>query len=217
MLRAVELFDSSRGTKFSTYAAYWIKEAIQEAIIDKGGVIRIPAYMKNALFQVARARRLLATELGREPTVKEVADNLEVPEETVRRIMATRRKVVSLEAPFGQKGGGTVEEVIPGEGRRVDDLLEEHELISKLTEAIMELRRKGEECQSNGDQKSADKYFKWVFVLTRHFGLGGGEPETLGVIGQQLTPPVTRESVRVIKEKAFAFLRKSFPELRALL
>ncbi len=195
LLRAVDRFQYRRGFKFSTYATWWIRQAITRAIADRGRTIRIPVHMMEALHRVSRAGRELTGELGREPTPEEIAQRTRLPATKVRLVLEAARKTVSLETPISEDTalGDLLEDL--SVGSPTDELLS-RDLPREVERALVALTAKEQE------------------VLRLRFGLGGEEPCTLEEIGQRFR--LTRERIRQIEGKALAKLRhqRLAPDLR---
>jgi RNA polymerase primary sigma factor len=187
LLRAVDRFQYRRGFKFSTYATWWIRQAITRAIADRGRTIRIPGHLIEVLHGVSRTGRELTAELGREPTPEEIAHRTRLPVEKVRLVLEASRMTVPLETPIGEDAslGDFLEDT--SVGSPIDELMT-HDLSREVERAMAALTPR--------EQR----------VLRLRFGLGGETPHTLEEIGQRLE--VTRERIRQIETQALAKLRR---------
>lgn len=183
LMKAVDKFEYEKGFKFSTYATWWIRQAITRAIADQAKTIRVPVHMVETINKVVRARRSLTQELGREPTNKEIADMLDEDEERIVEIMGFSQDPVSMEAPVGDE-----------DDSHLGDFVQDSDALSPEENAIAEMRRK----QIDLAMKDLTEREQEVIVL--RFGLDGSQPHTLEEVGQMFH--VTRERIRQIEAKA---------------
>ena len=188
LMKAVDKFEYKRGYKFSTYATWWIRQAITRAIADQARTIRIPVHMIETINKLIRTSRALVQELGREPTSEEIAKRMDIPVSKVRKVLKIAQEPISLETPIGEE-----------EDSHLGDFIEDRNVVSP-SEAVININLKE---QTEALLKTLTP--REERVIKMRFGLGDGSEHTLEEVGQSFA--VTRERIRQIEAKALRKLR----------
>jgi len=188
LMKAVDKFEYRRGYKFSTYATWWIRQAITRAIADQARTIRIPVHMIETINKLTRTTRMLVQELGREPSVEEIASRMEMPVSKIRKIHKISQEPISLETPIGEE-----------EDSHLGDFIEDTNSVSPIEAVIMRTLKDHTENVLKSLTPREEQ------VLKLRFGIGDGTEHTLEEVGRTFN--VTRERIRQIEYKALRKLR----------
>jgi RNA polymerase primary sigma factor len=188
LMKAVDKFEYRRGYKFSTYATWWIRQAITRAIADQARTIRIPVHMIETINKLIRTSRQLVQELGREPTSEEIAKRMDIPVAKVRKVLKIAQEPISLETPIGEE-----------EDSHLGDFIEDRSMVSPA-EAVINVNLKDQTSQVLRTLTPREEK-----VIKMRFGLEDGSEHTLEEVGQSFA--VTRERIRQIEAKALRKLR----------
>ena len=198
LIKAIERFDPDKGGKLSTYAAWWIKQAIKRALASNGKTIRLPVHMVDRIGQMRRTTHRLAAELGREPHNDEIAQAMDIPIAKVVHMKSVANRAASLDQPVGEEGDATLGDLVKDESERTPfESLRTKSDLSEIAELLAQL-----------DPREAD-------IMVLRFGLNGESPLTLEEVGVHFK--LTRERVRQLQQSALMKLRRVMTERQRLL
>jgi len=190
LMKAVDKFDYQRGYKFGTYATWWVRQAITRAIADQARTIRIPIHMIEVINKLNRTSRTLVQQMGREPTLEEIAERMGMSLDKVQKVFKIAKRPISLETPIGEEGDG-----------RLEDFIEDKEVISPQEAAInSNMAKRIQKVLSTLNEREEK-------ILRMRFGIGEKHDHTLDEVGQYFE--LTRERIRQIEDKALSKLKHS--------